>query len=94
MTTPRSSFWQGWKNEPARLFALAAAALQLVVSFGFLDLTRDQIELVLGLVALTLGAGEMTRKNAYPKHKVEETVSDYTLEQLGGKPSNDADSAK
>lgn len=87
--TPRSGFWQGWKNEPARLFALVAAVLQLVVSFGFLDLTRDQIEMVLGLVALTIGAGEMTRRNAYPAHKVRETVSEKTLEKLDKGVSNE-----
>lgn len=88
MTTPRSGFWQGWKNEPARVVAFIAVVLQLIVSFGFLDISREQIDLLLFIIAMTLGAGEVTRKNVYPAHKVEQVVSDKTLVELGGKPTD------
>lgn len=70
MAEKTAGYWQGWKNEPTRIVAWAAAVLQAVVAFGLLDLTRDQIELVLTIIGLTVAGGEVTRTKVTPTRKV------------------------
>lgn len=59
---------QRLKEEPVRIFSLISAGLAAGAAFG-LDITEEQRNAILGLAAVIVGGGVMTRRMVVPEAK-------------------------